>query len=146
MYWSRAKTGGFTLIELLVVIAIIGILASVVLASLNSARAKSREAQRMAHVKSMKAALQLYFTDNGVYPSVGTDGLGYGVSALATPLVPTYIAEIPADPQGQGWSYVRGPVDAYGIRVYSEVLGGWCKTGMSINPGWWGVGVPECDF
>ena len=51
---------GFTLIELLVVIAIIGILASVVLASLNSARKKSRDARRVADIKQIQLALELY--------------------------------------------------------------------------------------
>ncbi len=59
---------GFTLIELLVVIAIIGILASVVLASLNSARAKSRDTARMQTAQQMEKALHLYYLDNGRYP------------------------------------------------------------------------------
>ena len=52
---------GFTLIELLVVIAIIGILASVVLASLNSARAKGKDAAIKAQLSSMRAEMELYF-------------------------------------------------------------------------------------
>lgn len=56
----KNKSKGFTLIELLVVIAIIGILASVVLASLNSARNKSKDAKIVAQLKSMIPQAQLY--------------------------------------------------------------------------------------
>ena len=59
---------GFTLIELLVVIAIIGILASIVLASLNIARMKGRDARRIADLKEMQNALELYYSDHNAYP------------------------------------------------------------------------------
>jgi prepilin-type N-terminal cleavage/methylation domain-containing protein len=85
---TRNAKRGFTLIELLVVIAIIGILSSVVLASLNSARQKSRDARRLSDVKQMQLALELYYDANGSYPSA------------ASSLAPTYIATVPTDPQG----------------------------------------------
>lgn len=66
---------GFTLIELLVVIAIIGILASVVLASLNSARAKGADAAVKSNLNNMRAQAELVY-DNASpnsYDAVCTD-------------------------------------------------------------------------
>jgi type II secretion system protein G len=58
----------FTLIELLVVIAIIGILASVVLASLNSAREKAAVSTTARQVRELEKAMIMYFTDTGRFP------------------------------------------------------------------------------
>lgn len=55
---------GFTLIELLVVIAIIGILSSVVLASLNSARGKGADAAIKENVAGIRAQAELSYDDN----------------------------------------------------------------------------------
>ena len=65
------KKGGFTLIELLVVIAIIGILSSVVLASLNTARQKARDARRISDMGQVQLALELYFDSCSQYPVSG---------------------------------------------------------------------------
>lgn len=63
---------GFTLIELLVVIAIIGILSSVVLVSLNTARDKAKVANAVAQVRQLQSVVALYMTDtNSVPPDCG---------------------------------------------------------------------------
>jgi prepilin-type N-terminal cleavage/methylation domain-containing protein len=59
------KNKGFTLIELLVVIAIIGILASVVLASLNSARQKGADAAIKSNLNNARAQAELFYDSNG---------------------------------------------------------------------------------
>lgn len=61
----KTNTRGFTLIELLVVIAIIGILASVVLASLNSARDKGTNAAYKSTLNNMRAQAELFYDTNG---------------------------------------------------------------------------------
>ncbi|OGZ44911.1 MAG: hypothetical protein A3C84_00990 [Candidatus Ryanbacteria bacterium RIFCSPHIGHO2_02_FULL_48_12] len=98
---SNKKTlkAGFTLIELLVVVAIIGILASIVLASLNTARQRSRDARRVADIKQIQLALELYFDSCGEYPDTYS-----GASAAcgaAGGLVPTYLQVAPLDPTSQ---------------------------------------------
>ncbi|HEY0979850.1 MAG TPA: type II secretion system protein [Candidatus Paceibacterota bacterium] len=65
------KNRGFTLIELLVVIAVIGILASVVMASLNSARVKARNARRSSDIKQLYNAFQLGLDTTGALPNNG---------------------------------------------------------------------------
>lgn len=63
------KNKAFTLIELLVVIAIIGILATVVIVSLNSARAKARDAQRLSDMKSYQTAIAMALADGRTLPN-----------------------------------------------------------------------------
>lgn len=67
---------GFTLIELLVVIAIIGILASVVLASLNSARDKGADAAIKSNLNNARGQAALFYDDHGNYLGVCDAGEG----------------------------------------------------------------------
>lgn len=91
---------GFTLIELLVVIAIIGILAGVVLTSLGSARGRARDTQRIAQLKDIQLALELYFDRNNAYPDALSGGSG-------TELTDDGFV-IPTLPAGGGTAFVYG--------------------------------------
>ncbi len=90
---KNSSKKGFTLIELLVVIAIIGVLSAVVLASLNTARAKSRDAKRISDLRQIRNALELYRSDNGFYPT--------SIDALVSS-PKKYLPNKPKDPQGAG--------------------------------------------
>lgn len=76
---GSGRERGFTLIELLVVVAIIGLLSSIVLASLNQARARARDAVRIQGLAQIQNALVLYADDHdGRYPDpvdAGNDGI-----------------------------------------------------------------------
>ena len=114
-----SKHKGFTLIELLVVIAIIGILSSVVLSSLNSARQKGRDTARIQAVKQVQNALQLYWSANGSFPA------GNELS-LSSALVPLYINSIPVDPSGG--------TNAYQYQALTSITaGGACNSGSNCQ-------------
>lgn len=134
------KSRGFTLIELLVVIAVIGILASVVLASLNSARSKARDAKRTADIRSVQTALEMYYADNGAYP-VSTDVVFPGI--LATALVPTYIGSIPVDPSGATYRYYTNNLPTmYAIRIAYETKTQCYVGGGTVSPsGHWALAL-----
>lgn len=134
------KNKGFTLIELLVVIAIIGILSSVVLASLNSARQKSRDAKRVADMKQLQLALELYYDANSsTYPTAATAG-GTNIATALTGLASTYIATLPSDPSSSTYEYFSAAGATYCIGVDLEgsstalaSSNGACETTLGLN-------------
>lgn len=94
---------GFTLIELLVVVAIIGLLSSVALASLNTAREKSRDARRMSDLRQIQRAMEFYYDDNGHYPREGDGANGIiGEGAGLDTMLDPYFSVVPHDPLGPG--------------------------------------------
>lgn len=112
-YHQKAKRSGFTLIELLVVISIIGLLSSIVVASLDAARGRARDAQRLSDMRQIETALELFFNDNGHYPDITTNvgtcnykvGCKIGVGDQIDDLLSPYISSVPQDPLHDGNVY-----------------------------------------
>jgi prepilin-type N-terminal cleavage/methylation domain-containing protein len=120
-YFSRNK--GFTLIELLVVISIIGLLSSVVLATLNTTRIKARDAQRIAALRQIQNAIELYADDHGGdYP-------GYSSNENTFMRSPDSALEY-AGVNGCGF----GAVGASGEGRADSVGGRWCRFETALSP------------
>lgn len=109
------KRAGFTLIELLVVIAIIGLLSSVVFASLDGARNRARDARKEADLNSLMKAIALYHDDHNDLPinrtptcscwcQVGTTqhNGGYCLQELVDG---GYVSELPVSPDNHRYYY-----------------------------------------
>ncbi|OGD68236.1 hypothetical protein A2996_02945 [Candidatus Campbellbacteria bacterium RIFCSPLOWO2_01_FULL_34_15] len=123
---------GFTLIELLVVIAIIGILSSVVLASLNSAREKARDARRVSDVGQLSLALEMYYNDHTAYPLTA--------ETLSPLVTESFLPVLPVDPSDSGaYSYTSdGTTYCLGIDLENtnsvpDNSNTACETSLTVN-------------
>jgi prepilin-type N-terminal cleavage/methylation domain-containing protein len=106
MHHARA---GFTIIELLVVIAIIGMLASIIMVSLSAAKAKGRDARRLADLKSIQVAATLFSEDTGGPPGGAAGWWAQLSNSCAawqpgpyTQLQPGFFPTLPEDPSSTG--------------------------------------------
>ena len=124
------KDRGFTLIELLVVIAIIGILSSVVLASLNTARIKARDAQRVSDVRQIQLAME-FFYDNAVPKTYPTT-----VQGIAILVTNSLLPNLPVAPTGgTGYSYALLTATNYCVGVGLEQITAVPSNDQNCNAG-----------
>ena len=125
------KQKGFTLIELLVVIAIIAILSTVVMAGLNSARLKGRDAKRLSDIKQVQAALELFYDSGSGYPAItpasllntalaGVTGFTAYMNPLPTNPTPSYTGQTTYTYAGTATSYTI----TFGLEGQSGSLSG----------------------
>lgn len=144
---QKNNSKGFTLIELLVVIAIIGLLSTLAVVALNSARQKSRDSKRVADIKQIQTALELYYADQNGYPGSASIVLGstsYKALCETTAFTGScgsntvYMGLVPAAPNPEdgtcstaenSYDYVSSSASSYSI---SFCLGG--KVG-DLDPG-----------
>lgn len=126
---------GFTLIELLVVIAIIGVLSSIVLASLTTARGKGANAAIKGNLANMRAQAELFYdaNSNSSYAYSGYPGLN--VSACPNSVAAAPANTVLADPNFNGM--LQAAVDAYGSAGITST-----RCYIAPNGTAWAVSVP----
>ena len=160
---------GFTLIELLVVIAIIALLSSVVLASLNSARVKASNADRIQLIEQYRNGLELYHVKEGSYPTTnftclqdsgncwGSNTVSASLKAALAPYV-TFKNPAPLTSPGNAaysgilfWTCpgatgticssptLKFATGSYGMQWYQEGINQSCGIGFVTDPTSYGV-------
>uniref|UniRef100_A0A7V3J9H4 Prepilin-type N-terminal cleavage/methylation domain-containing protein n=1 Tax=candidate division CPR3 bacterium TaxID=2268181 RepID=A0A7V3J9H4_UNCC3 len=147
--WKKSKS--FTLIEVLVVVFILGLLASVIIVNVSTARAKGRDAKRLADVDAIRMALEMYYEANGMYPQefngwAAATGATYDATdncnsvfppysdkryqclwdVLSADLAP-YLSPLPKDPLNKKEGY------RYYVDIQNERKGAIIKTKLEVD-------------
>jgi len=117
---------GFTLIELLVAISIVGFLSTLAVVSLKNAREKARDANRLADLRQIKNAMEMYYNDFRGFPSAEHNGK-IGVGGSLDVLLKSYLTTMPRDPLGA----TDSPVNS--VHYYYYDAGQPCNGGEYAN-------------
>jgi len=148
---KNIKDKGFTLIELLVVISIIGLLSTLGMVALGSARERSRDAKRVADIFEVRNALEMYYVENSSYPET-SDWLTLGSLDSATQCLDltsgwnTFatcdsarltMGTVPFDPMSGTFDYNYVSLDTFDDDCY--VIAFYIENGAGEldGPGWW---------
>lgn len=132
------RTRGFTIVELLIVIVVITILAAITIVAYNGIQGRARDARRQNDVAAITQALELYYLDNGKYPtSSGSTAINVSWSTtadsswpnLVTQLRP-YISNLPTDPISTAGAGLYG---GYDYSYYSDPPNGGNFCGTTNN-------------
>ena len=125
-YFHQKKAQkGFTLIELLVVIAIIGVLATIVLVSLNTARSKARDVRRASDMRQVALAMEIYYDNNDAYPAGDATADNCGDwTTIGTAMTGDEIGAMPSDPGNNIYTAeVNAALTDYVLRAEMENSG-----------------------
>lgn len=140
---------GFTLIELLVVIAIIGLLSTLAVVALSSARQRARDSKRLSDLKQLQTALELYYQDQAspAYPVAASaialgstnyaclnSASGFTTAGCSNPIM----GLVPSDPGGTGgtttYSYTSTSGVSYIITATLEGTVNGLSGNISLSP------------
>lgn len=138
MIYSARK--GFTLVELLVVASIICLLAVTGIISYTSINTNARDTRRKADLEQIRAALEMYRSNNGNYPSTTSVPIDCGSTSPFTDVSGnTYLADVPEDPKCSDRKYYySGSASDYTLAAGLEAVQTACAgltnlCGASIN-------------